>query len=108
MRFERIHAIITYLLVGTGFAVLFLSGELPVLFWALMVPLLIGSGMPRVHEALSNVSFWNAVLVASLLGLSVLAYLSGDWLLYGMGGCHLLVAFSGRAGAVTRLCRVSF
>jgi len=91
MRFERIHTTTTYLLVSTGFAVLFLSGELSPLFWALTVPLLVGSAIRRVHIGLSNVSFWNAVLVLALLGFSLLAYLSGDWLLYAIYFCSLMV-----------------
>ena len=91
MRFDRVHTVVTYLLVSTGFLMLFLSGELPVLFWLLVVPLLIGAENKTVARFLSSVPFWNGVLVLGLLILAAMGYLSGDWLLYAIYFCSLMV-----------------
>ena len=91
MRFDRVHTVVTYLLVSTGFLMLFLSGELPVLFWLWVVPLSIGSGIGRVARLLSSVLFWNVVLVLGLFVLGAMGYISGDWLLYAIYFCSLMV-----------------
>lgn len=91
MWFERIYTVMTYLLVGTGFVVLFLLGELSVTFWFILLFLMIGSGICFIYNALSNVSFWNVVLVVVLLCLIFLVYFIGDWLMSAIYFCFFMV-----------------
>ncbi len=80
MDFERTHKAIAYLLVGTGFLVLVLSGELPPILWMIGVPAIVGSIFWGGKPPLSSTTLWNTLLIAALGGLFALALSTGDWL----------------------------
>ncbi|MFT7624515.1 MAG: hypothetical protein ACI9WU_003703 [Myxococcota bacterium] len=80
MDFERTHKVVVYLLVSTGFLVLFLSGELPVFIWAIGIPAILGSMVWGGKSPVSSTALWNTILIAALGGLFALALSTGDWL----------------------------
>lgn len=80
MGFERTHKVVTYLLVATGFSVLLLSGELPTLYGAVFIPVVIASWWLGGTDRSGSTRFWNTLLIAALGGLLALAMSTGDWL----------------------------
>jgi len=80
MSFERLHTTVTYLLVCTGFLVLFLSGEMPALYWGLVIPGLVVSGRYAGHPRFSSITLWNTILIVALLVFGAAGILTGEWL----------------------------
>jgi hypothetical protein len=91
VRFERIHTVVVYLLVSTGFLVLFLSGELPSVYWLVSLPAVLGSivvgGRPRYR----SVTVWNIILLSAFFILTLFGSSSGDWLLSAVYFASLMV-----------------
>lgn len=91
MNFERTHTVVTYLLVSTGFLVLFLSGEMSGGYWATFVPLLLLSLRYGQIAWLQSSRLWNSVLLLALFGLGAIAASTGDWLRYSVWFASMMV-----------------
>ncbi|HIN84837.1 MAG TPA: DUF3488 domain-containing protein [Myxococcales bacterium] len=91
MRFERLHLLVTYLLVGTGFLVLLLSQEMPPLFWITAIPALVLSWPLGGHPGLSSVKLWNSILIVALVVLGISAGVTGAWLHHALYFTTLMV-----------------
>ncbi|MFT5434385.1 MAG: hypothetical protein ACI9OJ_005098, partial [Myxococcota bacterium] len=91
MGFERTHLTITYLLVATGFLVLFLSGEFSPLYWMIFTPMIGLSMKFGGRDRWTSAVLWNTVLIASLGGLMAVAFTTGDWLRYAVYFASLMV-----------------
>ena len=91
MRFERTQTVVTYLLVSTGFLVLFLSGELPPPYWLIFVPAVLATMVWRGDSRVASATLWNALLVVALVSLVLLGVTTGDWLLNAVYFASLMV-----------------
>ncbi len=95
MTFIRLHDLITYLVVGTSFLVLLLSGELATGYWAVVAPfallsVLVG-GVAHRESPWAQPMPWNVVVLVALAGLVAAGLATGDWLLYALYFTTLLV-----------------
>ncbi len=91
MNFERTHLVVTYLLVGTGFLVLFLSGEMSPAFWMVFTPLILLSVRYGQTPRLQSAAMWNSILLAGLGVLAAIAVSTGDWLRYSVWFASMMV-----------------
>ena len=91
MTFERLQTTITYLLVGIGFLVLLLSGELPSAFWVAVVPLMALSLRFGTDPRVGRAAIWNTILLVALAALVTYAMGTGEWLVSAVYFCSLMV-----------------
>ena len=91
MRFDALSRLITYLLVGTSFLVLGLSGELGPEFNLFFGPAYLLSIPLSRRPWARGTGLWNAIILVGLVAAIGLAVMMGDWLRWAIFFASLLV-----------------